>query len=134
MKTNRILYPNGSKVSAADYASTLNIGQFHFVPVRGREYFVHRYEGRSNKIPQAVVLLSYTKTAFGQKKTLSVFLCSNMTLSDEKILELYTHRWSIEVMFSFLLTDEKNPLRLCHNCQRAFLAARKDSLFCSPKC
>ncbi len=40
----------------------------------------------------------------------------------------------IQMMFSFLLTDEKNPLRLCHNCQRAFLAARKDSLFCSPKC
>ncbi len=40
----------------------------------------------------------------------------------------------IQMMFSFLLTDEKKPLRLCHNCQRAFLAARKDSLFCSPKC
>ncbi len=40
----------------------------------------------------------------------------------------------IQMMFSFLLTDEKNPLRLCHNCQRAFLASRKDSLFCSPKC
>lgn len=88
MKTNRILYPNGSKVSAADYASTLKISQFHSVTVKGHEYLVDRYEGRPNKIPQAAVLLSYPKTAFGQKKTMRVFLCSDMTLSDEKI-------WSI---------------------------------------
>ena len=90
---------NGSKVSAADYASTLKIGQFHSVTVKGREYLMHRYEGRLNKVPQAVVLLSYPKTAFGQKKALRVFLCLDMTLPDEKILEHYTHRWSIEVMF-----------------------------------
>ena len=99
MKTNRILYPNGPRVSAADYASTLKIGQFHSVTVKGREYLVHRYEGRLNKIPHAVVLLSYPKSAFGQKKALRVFLCSDMTLSDEEILEHYTHRWPIEVMF-----------------------------------
>ncbi len=52
-----------------------------------------------NKIPQAVASLSYRKTAFDQKKALRVFLCSDMALLNEKIMEHYTHRWSIEVMF-----------------------------------
>lgn len=99
MKTNRILYPNGVKMSAADYAGTLEIGQFHSVTVKGHDYYVHRYKGHLNKIPQAVVLLSYPKGAFGKKQALRVFLCSDMALSDAAILEHYTHRWPIEVMF-----------------------------------
>lgn len=99
MKTNRILYPNGVKMSAADYASTLKIDQFHSVTVKGHEFLVHRYEGHLNKIAQAVVLLTYPKGSFGKKQSLRVFLCSDMSLSDTAILEHYTHRWPIEVMF-----------------------------------
>ena len=99
MKTNRILNPNGVKMSAATYAKTLEISHFHSVTVKGHDYLVHRYEGCLNKIQQAVVLLSYPKSAFGKKQALRVFLCSDTTLSDAEILDHYTHRWSIEVMF-----------------------------------
>ncbi len=44
MKTNRILYPNGQRTSAIDYARTLSQSQFHLVTVKGREYWVHRYD------------------------------------------------------------------------------------------
>ena len=99
MKTNRILYPNGQKTSAMDVAKSLLPDQFHPVTVKGRAYLVHRYEGPLNRIPHAVVLLSYPVNAFGQSKALRVFLCSNFSLEDETILDYYSNRWSIEVMF-----------------------------------
>ena len=99
MKTNRILYPNGVRTSASDYASTLTQDQFHLVTVKGRKYYVHRYEGRLNKIDKAVVLLTYPKDAFRVYTALKAFLCSDLSLSDEEVLEHYSHRWKIEVMF-----------------------------------
>ena len=99
MKTNRILYPNGVRTSANDYASILKQDQFHLVTVKGRKYYVHRYQGHLNKIDKAVVLLTYPKEAFGVCTALKVFLCSDLSLSDEEVLEHYSHRWKIEVMF-----------------------------------
>ena len=40
----------------------------------------------------------------------------------------------IQMMFSFMLTDEDNPLKLCKHCQKVFAASRQSNLFCSPKC
>ena len=99
MKTNRILYPNGQKTSAMDYAKSLLPDQFHPVTVKGRTYWVHRYEGPLHKIPHAVVLLSYPENAFRQSGALRVFLCSDSSLVDETILSYYSNRWRIEVMF-----------------------------------
>ena len=39
------------------------------------------------------------KEKFGVCNTLKVFLCSDFTLTGAEILEHYTHRWIIEVMF-----------------------------------
>ena len=61
-------------------------------------YMVYRYEGALNKTDH-VVLLSYPEGALGKKNALRVFLCSDIFLSAETILEYYTHRWSIEVFF-----------------------------------
>ena len=44
-------------------------------------------------------LLTYPKEAFGVCTALKVFLCSDLSLSDEQVLEHYSHRWKIEVMF-----------------------------------
>ena len=99
MKSNRILYPDGHRCSAQDYAAMLPNGQYHLVTVGGHEYWIHRYEGALNGIEKAVVLLSYPKDAFGSKKALRVFICSDFGLSDGEILSHYTHRWKIEVMF-----------------------------------
>ena len=99
MKTNRILYPDGHRCSAQDHAAMLPNGQYHLVTVGGHEYWIHRYEGALNGIEKAVVLLSYPKDAFGSKKALRVFICSDFGLSDGEILSHYTHRWKIEVMF-----------------------------------
>ena len=99
LKTNRILYPEGKRTSAANLASSLTPGCFHPVTVKGRTYMVYRYEGALNKIDHAVVLLSYPAGAVGKKKALRVFLCSDASLSDQTILDYYAHRWTIEVLF-----------------------------------
>lgn len=99
MKSNRILYPDGMRTSASDYAASRTQDQFYLVTVKGQEYFVHRYEGPLNKLKKAVVLLTYPKGKFGVCNTLKVFLCSDLTLTGAEILEHYTHRWKIEVMF-----------------------------------
>ena len=41
---------------------------------------------------------------------------------------------NIKLMFSFMLTDENAPLRLCRECAKPFIAPRSNSYFCSPTC
>ena len=41
---------------------------------------------------------------------------------------------NIKLMFSFMLTDENTPLRLCRECAKPFIATRSNSYFCSPTC
>ena len=99
MKTNRILFPDGHRRSAQDYAAMLPNDQYHLVTVGGHEYWIHRYEGSLNGIDNAVVLLSYPRNKFGNKNALRLFVCSDLSLSDGEILAHYSHRWKIEVMF-----------------------------------
>ena len=40
----------------------------------------------------------------------------------------------IQMMFSFMLTDSDNPIRLCRHCTKAFVASRPSAVFCSPQC
>lgn len=99
LKSNRILYPNGKRCSASEYALSLPNGQYHLVKVGGHEYWVHRCEGALNGIGHAAVLLSYPKNSFGKGQALRLFLCSDPDFSDEEILSHYARRWKIEVMF-----------------------------------
>lgn len=108
LKTNRILYPGGLKMNVCEFAKTLSrVALFHIVTVKGRKYYVYRYEGKLNDIENAVVLICYPVSAFGQEKALRTFICTNTDLaSDEDILNLYAVRWEIEVYFR----DCKNKL------------------------
>lgn len=40
----------------------------------------------------------------------------------------------VQMMFSFMLTDEGNPLRMCKHCTKVFLTSRSNAEFCSPQC
>ena len=40
----------------------------------------------------------------------------------------------IQMMFSFMLTDEKSSIKVCKHCGKAFIASRPNAEFCSPKC
>ena len=41
---------------------------------------------------------------------------------------------NIKLLFSLMLTDGNRPLRMCKQCQRAFIAPRANSEFCSQAC
>lgn len=40
----------------------------------------------------------------------------------------------VQMMFSFMLTDEKSTLKVCKHCGNAFVAGRPNSVFCSGRC
>lgn len=41
---------------------------------------------------------------------------------------------AIQMMFSFMLVNEKNPLKICKHCNTVFKASRPSAVFCSPQC
>lgn len=101
LKTNRILYPCGIRQKASAFALHLRKTDpgVSLVTVGSREFYVYRYEGELNDIPNAAVILSYPKEAFGNPKALRVFLSTDIRLSTLEILETYMKRWSIELFF-----------------------------------
>ena len=60
--------------------------------VGSREFYVYRYEGELNGIPNAAVIFSYPKDGFGNPKALRVFLSTNAELSTQEILDTYIKR------------------------------------------
>lgn len=40
----------------------------------------------------------------------------------------------VQMMFSFMVTDERRPLRVCKHCTKVFLAKHPKTAFCSPQC
>ena len=58
-----------------------------------------------------------------------------------ELLECPTIAWDfhslllgVQMMFSFMLTDEKSSLKVCKHCGNAFVDGRPNSVFCSGKC
>ena len=40
----------------------------------------------------------------------------------------------IQMMFSFMLVDDEQPLRMCKHCHKVFWGSRSNAAFCSPRC
>lgn len=40
----------------------------------------------------------------------------------------------IQMMLSFMLTDKKSSIKVCKHCDKAFIASRPNTVFCSPQC
>lgn len=101
LRTNRIIYPCGIRRKVSEFALHLRKTDpnVSLVTVEGRGFYVYRYEGKLNDIPNAVVLLSYPEEAFGVPKALRVFISTNVGLSTQDILDTYTKRWPIELFF-----------------------------------
>ena len=41
---------------------------------------------------------------------------------------------AVKFLFSIKLTDLEQPLKMCEHCQKAFIAKRPDTRFCSVSC
>ncbi len=99
LKTNRILYPQGIRISVQDFARHICKKDVRLVTVNGSSYWMYRYEGALNGIDNAVVLLCWPKQAFGEPKALRAFCCTDISLETETIASYYAKRWPIEIFF-----------------------------------
>lgn len=99
LKTNRILYPQGIRVSIQDFAQHIRKEDVRLVTVNDSSYWMYRYEGALNGVDNAVVLLCWPKQAFGEPKALRAFCCTDISLETETIASYYAKRWPIEIFF-----------------------------------
>ncbi|MCL1880706.1 MAG: hypothetical protein FWF76_00850 [Oscillospiraceae bacterium] len=61
----------------------------------------------------------------------------HVALFEEKptiVWEFNSLMLEIQMMFSFLLTDDSKPLRMCKHCSRTFAAGHHNAVFCGAKC
>ena len=110
LKTNRIIYPCGIRQKVSEFALHLKKEDpnVNLVTVGNRKFYVYRYEGKLNDIPNAVVIISYPEDAFAAPKALRVFISTNVGISTQEILDTYICRWNIELFFR----QSKNRLAL----------------------
>lgn len=99
LKTNRIIYPQGIRISVQNFAAHIQKEDVRLVTVNGSSYWTYRYEGALNDIDNAVVLLCWPEHAFGEPKALRAFLCTDVSLATEMISAYYAKRWPIEIFF-----------------------------------
>jgi len=60
-----------------------------------------------------------------------------ITLFDDApalVWDFHSLMLAITLVFSFMLTDTDNPIHMCKNCGKVFIAEKQDSLFCSVEC
>lgn len=100
LKTNRIIYPLGIRISIDQFAQNyIEINDVDLVTVNGKKYYVYRYEGTLNDIANAIVLISWPVDAFKNPKAVKAFICTDTSLDKLTILEYYSKRWCIEIFF-----------------------------------
>jgi len=100
LKTNRIIYPQGIRISLKDFATYIKKDDVRLVTVNRQSYWVYRYKGALNELDNAVVLFTWHKDAFLNPKAMRCFLSTDMELDTQTTLEYYSKRWPIEIFFS----------------------------------
>lgn len=99
LKTNRMLYPQGVRMQAKEFAAYIETNDTGSVTVGSETYRVYRYEGALNDIENAVVLLCWNKKDPMKPKHMRCFLSTDTELTTETILSYYSQRWCIETYF-----------------------------------
>ena len=89
------------------------------------------YEDDSGLKDDAKQALKLSMAAFGgMAPTYHIALFDKPTI----VWDFHSLLLGIQMMFSFVLTDMDKPLKLCKNCQKAFVASNESDVFCSSKC
>lgn len=99
LKSNRILYPQGIRIQAKEFATYIRQTDTDSVTVGKETYRVYRYEGALNDIESAVVLLCWHESDPMGPKQLRCFVSTDTELTNQQILSHYSQRWSIETYF-----------------------------------
>ncbi len=89
------------------------------------------YEDYDKTSPEERLLLQQGMEAFG-----GIALTYRIALLDKPTIvwDFHSLMLGVQMMFSFMLTDSDNPIRICQNCMKTFMASGSNDVFCSPKC
>lgn len=98
-KTDFLILPHGINQGISRFALYIRKEEASLVTVGRRKFYIYRYEGRLNGMDNAVVLISYPENAFYNPKALLAFVCTDVSLTTEEILEAYVERWPIDLFF-----------------------------------
>lgn len=89
------------------------------------------YEDYDNTPPEERLLLRQGMKAFGGiAPTYRIALLDKPTI----VWDFHSLMLGVQMMFSFMLTDSDNPIRICQNCMKAFAASNPNAVFCSLQC
>ena len=89
------------------------------------------YEDRGRMSDEQRLFMQQSMAAFGgNAPTYHIALLEKPTI----VWDFHSLLLGIQMMFSFMLTDNRNPIRLCRHCTKAFVASRPNTVFCSPQC
>lgn len=126
LRTNRLIYPCSIKCSIRKFSQFIKQTDkdVSLVTVGNRKYYVYRYEGKLNGIDDSVVLLTFPVGAFHNLKALRAFICTDVSLSTQEILDTYVARWPIEVYFrqvKNVLAFDKYQIRSSQGIRRYWL-------------
>lgn len=89
------------------------------------------YEDADTLDEEARGLMRQAMTAFdGIAPTYHIALLDRPTI----VWDFHSLLLGVQMMFSFALTDEQKSLRVCKQCQKAFVATRPSAVFCGPQC
>lgn len=89
------------------------------------------YEDYDKTSPEERLLLQQGMEAFGGiAPTYRIALLDKPTI----VWDFHSLMLGVQMMFSFMLTDSEQPIRICQNCMKAFIASDQNAVFCSPQC
>lgn len=89
------------------------------------------YEDYDNTPPETRLLLQQGMEAFGGiAPTYRIALLDKPTI----VWDFHSLMLGIQMMFSFMLTDGEQPIRICRSCMKAFAASDPTTAFCSSQC
>lgn len=101
LKSNRTIYPRGIRCSIREFSRFMEVADrdVSLVTVGSCRYHVYRYEGELNGIDDAAVLVTFPVGVSHNPRALRDFICTDTSLDNQEILDIYTARWTIEVYF-----------------------------------
>jgi hypothetical protein len=89
------------------------------------------YEDNDTLTAEQKLLMQQGMEAFGgNAPTYKIRLLDKPTI----VWDFHSLILGVQMMFSFMLTDQDKPIRICKHCSEVFAASRPSAVFCSPQC
>lgn len=89
------------------------------------------YEDYDTLTAEQKMLMPQGMEAFGGiAPTYKIRLLDKPTI----VWDFHSLMLGVQMMFSFMLTDQDKPIRICKHCSEVFVASRPSAVFCSPQC